>query len=73
MIEAGNIVAVGRNEKIRATRVVDGGGRLVTPGLIESQAHVGRDLPTACKWRVTSSLSTEDRHDEADLRRVVSR
>ena len=50
-IEAGSIVAVGRNEKIRAlvgpgTRVVDAGGRLVTPGLIESHAHVGWDLPT---------------------------
>ncbi|MBW8831571.1 MAG: amidohydrolase family protein [Burkholderiales bacterium] len=50
-IEAGRIVAIGRNEKIRAlvgpqTRVADAGGRLVTPGLIESHAHVGWDLPT---------------------------
>lgn len=50
-IEAGRILAVGGNGEIRAlagpnTRVIDAGGRLVTPGLIEAHVHLGPPLPT---------------------------
>lgn len=50
-VEAGRILAVGDNEQIRAlagpgTAVVDVGGRLVTPGLIEAHVHLGPPLPT---------------------------
>ena len=50
-IEDGRIVAVGNNEKVRAligpkSRVIDAGGRLVIPGLIEAHVHLGNELPT---------------------------
>lgn len=50
-IEDGRILAVGSNEKVRAligpkTRIIDVGGRLVTPGLIEAHVHLGNELPT---------------------------
>ncbi|OKO80086.1 amidohydrolase family protein [Bradyrhizobium sp. NAS96.2] len=50
-IEGGRILAVGSNEQVRAlggakTRVIDAGGRLVTPGLIEAHVHLGTELPT---------------------------
>lgn len=49
-VEDGRITAVGSDAEVRAlagpgTRMVDAGGRLVTPGLIESHAQVGWDLP----------------------------
>jgi len=51
-IEDGRILAVGSNEQVLAlngpnTRVIDVGGRLVTPGLIEAHVHAGDALPTA--------------------------
>jgi predicted amidohydrolase YtcJ len=50
-IEDGRILAVGSNEQVRAfagpkTRIIDVGGRLVTPGLIEAHVHLGGELPT---------------------------
>jgi predicted amidohydrolase YtcJ len=50
-IEDGRILAVDSNEKVRAligpkTRIIDAGGRLVTPGLIEAHVHLGTELPT---------------------------
>jgi predicted amidohydrolase YtcJ len=50
-IEDGRILAVGSNEQLRAltgpeTRIIDAGGRLVTPGLIEAHVHLGNELPT---------------------------
>jgi predicted amidohydrolase YtcJ len=50
-IEDGRFLAVGSNEQIRAltgpkTRIIDAGGRLVTPGLIEAHVHLGTELPT---------------------------
>jgi predicted amidohydrolase YtcJ len=50
-IEDGRILAVGSNEQIRAltgpkTRIIDAGGRLVTPGLTEAHVHLGVALPT---------------------------
>ena len=50
-IEDGRILAVGSNEQVRAltgpnTRILDAGGRLVTPGLIEGHVHLGVALPT---------------------------
>jgi predicted amidohydrolase YtcJ len=50
-IEDGRILTVGSNEKVRAligpkTRVIDVGGRLVTPGLIEAHVHLANELPT---------------------------
>ncbi|MFT3818397.1 MAG: amidohydrolase family protein [Rubrivivax sp.] len=50
-VEDGLILAVGPDEAIRklagpGTRIVDAGGRLVTPGLIEAHIHLGQDLPT---------------------------
>lgn len=51
-IEGGHILAVGSDQQIRAlagaaTRIIDVGGRLVTPGLIEAHVHLGPPLPTA--------------------------
>src|SRR6266403_2125671 len=51
-IEDGRILAVGSNEQVRAltapnTRILDAGGRLVTPGLIEAHVHLGVALPTS--------------------------
>lgn len=51
VIEAGRFLAVGGNDEIRAlagpnTRIIDAGGRLVTPGLIEAHVHLGPPLPT---------------------------
>src|SRR3954464_10601296 len=50
-IEDGRIHSVGRNEQVRAlagpnTRIIDAGGRLVTPGLTEAHVHLGEALPT---------------------------
>ena len=50
-IEGGRIRAVGSNEQMRKlagpdTRVIDAGGRLVTPGLTEAHVHLAVDLPT---------------------------
>src|SRR6266478_3244775 len=50
-IEDGRILAVGRNEQVLAltgpnTRIIDAGGRLVTPGLTEAHVHLGDALPT---------------------------
>lgn len=50
-IEDGRILAVGSDAQIRplagpGTRIVDAGGRLVTPGLIEAHVHLGPPLPT---------------------------
>src|SRR5882757_10778537 len=50
-IEDGRILAVDSNEKVRPligpnTRIIDVGGRLVTPGLIEAHVHLGNELPT---------------------------
>ena len=50
-VENGIVLAVGSTERIRAlagpgTRVVDVGGRLVTPGLVEAHVHIGWDLPS---------------------------
>ena len=48
-VEDRRILAVGSNERVRAlagpnTRVIDAGGRLVTPGLIEAHVHLGNVL-----------------------------
>ena len=50
-IEDGRIAAVGDNAEIRqrvgpSTRVIDVGGRLVTPGLVEAHVHIGWNLPS---------------------------
>ena len=50
-IEDGRIHAVGSNEQVRAqagpnTRIIDAGGRLVTPGLTEAHVHLGEAFPT---------------------------
>jgi predicted amidohydrolase YtcJ len=50
-IEDGRILAVGSNDQVRAltgpnTRIIDAGGRLVTPGLTEAHVHLGVALPT---------------------------
>jgi predicted amidohydrolase YtcJ len=50
-VENGLILAVGTDERIRAladstTRIVDVGGRLVTPGLVEAHVHIGLGLPS---------------------------
>jgi predicted amidohydrolase YtcJ len=50
-IEEGLFSAVGSNAEIRAlagpaTRVIDAGGRLATPGLIEAHVHLGSVLPS---------------------------
>ena len=50
-VEAGRISAVGTTDEIRAlagplTRIIDVGGRLVTPGLIEAHVHLGPRFPT---------------------------
>lgn len=51
-IEDGRFSAVGNNADIRAmagptTRIIDAGGRLATPGLIEAHVHLGGNLPSA--------------------------
>jgi len=51
-IEDGRFSAVGDDAQIRAmagpaTRVIDAGGRLATPGLIEAHVHIGWGLPWA--------------------------
>src|SRR5215831_6884201 len=50
-IEDGRILSVGSNEQVRAlagptTRIIDAGGRLVTPGLTEAHVHLGEAFPT---------------------------
>jgi hypothetical protein len=50
-IEGGRFSAVGNSIDIRAlagteTRVIDAGGRLVTPGLVEAHVHLGWNLPS---------------------------
>jgi predicted amidohydrolase YtcJ len=50
-VENGLILAVGTDERILAladstTRIVDVGGRLVTPGLVEAHVHIGLGLPS---------------------------
>jgi predicted amidohydrolase YtcJ len=49
-IEDGRFTAIGSNTEVRrlaspATRIIDVGGRLVTPGLIEAHAHFDMPLP----------------------------
>jgi predicted amidohydrolase YtcJ len=49
-IEDGRILAVGSDEQVRKligpkTRIIDVGGRLVTPGLVEAHVHLGTELP----------------------------
>ena len=49
-IQDGRFTAVGSNVEVRrlaspATRIIDVGGRLVTPGLIEAPAHFDMPLP----------------------------
>jgi predicted amidohydrolase YtcJ len=51
-IEDGRFSAVGDNADIRAmagpvTRIIDAGGRLATPGLIEAHVHIGGGFPSA--------------------------
>jgi hypothetical protein len=51
-IEDGRFSAVGDNADIRplagpGTRIIDAGGRLATPGLIEAHVHLGSSLPSA--------------------------
>jgi predicted amidohydrolase YtcJ len=51
-VEDGRITAVGNDADIRrlagpATRIVDAGGRLVVPGLVEAHVHIGWGLPSA--------------------------
>jgi len=51
-VEEGLFSAVGSNAEIRAlagpaTRIIDAGGRLATPGLIETHVHLGSTLPSA--------------------------
>lgn len=51
-IEGGLFIAVGGEAEIRAlagpaTRIIDAGGRLATPGLIETHVHLGSSLPSA--------------------------
>ena len=50
-VEDGRINAVGSDADIRAlagpaTRIVDAGGRLVVPGLVEAHVHIGWGLPS---------------------------
>jgi len=50
-VEDGRILAVGSDDQVRRligskTRVIDVGGRLVTPGLVEAHVHLGNELPT---------------------------
>lgn len=50
-VEDGRITAVGSDADIRAlagpaTRIVDAGGRLVVPGLVEAHVHIGWSLPS---------------------------
>jgi predicted amidohydrolase YtcJ len=50
-IEDGRIHSLGSNEQVRAlagpnTRIIDAGGRLVTPGLTEAHVHLGEAFPT---------------------------
>jgi len=50
-IEDGRISAVGDNVAMRAlagpaTRIIDAGGRLITPGLVEAHVHLGWNLPS---------------------------
>lgn len=49
-IENGRFIAIGNNADILATaapttRVIDAGGRLITPGLIDAHVHLGSALP----------------------------
>lgn len=49
-IHSGRFVAVGTTDDVRrlavsSTRIIDAGGRLVTPGLIEAHAHFDPPLP----------------------------
>ena len=50
-IEGGKFRAVGASAEVRAlagpaTRVIDAGGRLVIPGLVEAHVHLGWNLPS---------------------------
>ncbi len=50
-VEDGRIKAIGGDAEIRAlagpsTRIVDAGGRLVVPGLVEAHVHLGWGLPS---------------------------
>jgi predicted amidohydrolase YtcJ len=50
-VENGLILAVGTDERIlalanSATRIIDVGQRLVTPGLVEAHVHIGLGLPS---------------------------
>jgi N-acyl-D-amino-acid deacylase len=46
-IRAGLIAAVGKLDGARATRVIDAGGRLVTPGFIDVHSHAAEGLVRA--------------------------
>lgn len=43
-IEAGTFKKIGKNVPEDATRVIDGGGRVVIPGLVESHIHLDKAL-----------------------------
>ncbi|MEO8523745.1 MAG: amidohydrolase family protein [Caldimonas sp.] len=50
-IEDHRILAIGSDDAIRKlagpdTRIIDAGGRLVTPGLIEAHVHLAQNVPT---------------------------
>ena len=72
-IEDGRILAVGSNEQVRAltgpnTRIIDAGGRLVTPGLTEAHVHLGDALPTPPLAMPSSAISWSGPTEEESSR-----